>query len=70
MKNVNFAVKFVLERLRMRGVFTSGVLDAFMRNDLQFRYIVAVSAGACMACRTSAANQACTAVEHRHAGAL
>ena len=31
----------------MRGVFTSGVLDAFMKHDLYFRYIVAVSAGAC-----------------------
>ena len=31
----------------MRGVFTSGVLDAFMKHDLTFPYIVAVSAGAC-----------------------
>ena len=31
----------------MRGVFTSGVLDAFMKHDLYFRYVVAVSAGAC-----------------------
>lgn len=31
----------------MRGVFTSGVLDAFMKYDLYFRYVVAVSAGAC-----------------------
>jgi predicted patatin/cPLA2 family phospholipase len=31
----------------MRGVFTSGVLDAFMKHELWFRYIVAVSAGAC-----------------------
>ncbi len=31
----------------MRGVFTSGVLDAFMRNELWFHYVVAVSAGAC-----------------------
>ena len=31
----------------MRGVFTSGVLDAFMKHNLYFRYIVAVSAGAC-----------------------
>lgn len=37
----------VLEGGGMRGVFTSGVLDAFMKNDLYFRYIVAVSAGAC-----------------------
>ena len=31
----------------MRGVFTSGVLDAFMKHDYYFKYIVAVSAGAC-----------------------
>ena len=31
----------------MRGVFTSGVLDAFMVSELYFPYIVAVSAGAC-----------------------
>lgn len=37
----------VLEGGGMRGVFTSGVLDAFMKNDLYFRYVVAVSAGAC-----------------------
>ena len=37
----------VLEGGGMRGVFTSGVLDAFMKYDLYFRYVVAVSAGAC-----------------------
>lgn len=31
----------------MRGVFTSGVLDAFMKHEVYFSYIVAVSAGAC-----------------------
>jgi len=31
----------------MRGVFTSGVLDAFMKHGLRFPYVVAVSAGAC-----------------------
>ena len=31
----------------MRGVFTSGVLDAFMKHGLYFHYVVAVSAGAC-----------------------
>ena len=31
----------------MRGVFTSGVLDAFMKHQLYFPYVVAVSAGAC-----------------------
>lgn len=37
----------VLEGGGMRGVFTSGVLDAFMKHGLYFNYIVAVSAGAC-----------------------
>ncbi len=37
----------VLEGGGMRGVFTSGVLDAFMKHDLYFNYVIAVSAGAC-----------------------
>lgn len=37
----------VLEGGGMRGVFTSGVLDGFMKYDLYFKYVVAVSAGAC-----------------------
>jgi len=37
----------VLEGGGMRGVFTSGVLDGFMKNDVYFHYVVAVSAGAC-----------------------
>lgn len=37
----------VLEGGGMRGVFTSGVLDAFMKHGLFFDYVVAVSAGAC-----------------------
>lgn len=37
----------VLEGGGMRGVFTSGVLDAFMKHGLEFGYTVAVSAGAC-----------------------
>ncbi len=37
----------VLEGGGMRGVFTCGVLDAFMKHDLYFHYVVAVSAGAC-----------------------
>ena len=36
----------VLEGGGMRGVFTSGVLDAFMKHELYFPYVVAVSAGA------------------------
>lgn len=37
----------VLEGGGMRGVFTSGVLDAFMKYGVEFPYVVAVSAGAC-----------------------
>ena len=37
----------VLEGGGMRGVFTSGVLDAFMKHEVSFPYVVAVSAGAC-----------------------
>ncbi len=37
----------VLEGGGMRGVFTSGVLDAFMKYEVYFPYVVAVSAGAC-----------------------
>ena len=37
----------VLEGGGMRGVFTSGVLDALMKHSLYFKYVVAVSAGAC-----------------------
>ena len=37
----------VLEGGGMRGVFTSGVLDAFMKHECHFPYVVAVSAGAC-----------------------
>lgn len=48
----SYEVKFgktglVLEGGGMRGVFTSGVLDAFMKHDVYFPYTVAVSAGAC-----------------------
>jgi len=39
----------VLEGGGMRGVFTSGVLDAFMKHECYFSYVVAVSAGACNA---------------------
>lgn len=44
---INRNTGLVLEGGGMRGVFTSGVLDAFMRHEVYFRYIVAVSAGAC-----------------------
>lgn len=40
----------VLEGGGMRGIFTIGVLDAFMRHGLHFPYVVGVSAGACNGC--------------------
>ncbi|MDO4980170.1 MAG: patatin family protein [Prevotellaceae bacterium] len=44
---INRNTGLVLEGGGMRGVFTTGVLDAFMKHNLYFRYVVAVSAGAC-----------------------
>lgn len=40
-------IGLVLEGGGMRGVFTCGVLDFFMKNAIEFPYVVAVSAGAC-----------------------
>ena len=37
----------VLEGGGMRGVFTDGVLDYFLDNNITFNYGVGVSAGAC-----------------------
>ncbi|MBD1371762.1 patatin family protein [Hazenella sp. IB182357] len=42
-------VGLILQGGGMRGVYTSGVLDFFMENQLFFPYVVAVSAGACNA---------------------
>ncbi|MGG6545411.1 UNVERIFIED_CONTAM: patatin family protein [Prevotella sp. 15_C9] len=44
---INQNTGLVLEGGGMRGVFTAGVLDAFMKYGLYFDYVVAVSAGAC-----------------------
>lgn len=44
---INSNTGLVLEGGGMRGVFTSGVLDGFMKHGLYFNYVVAVSAGAC-----------------------
>ena len=44
---INQQTGLVLEGGGMRGVFTSGVLDALMKHAIYFRYVVAVSAGAC-----------------------
>lgn len=37
----------ILEGGGMRGVFTCGVLDYFMDNNIYFPYVIGVSAGAC-----------------------
>lgn len=37
----------VLEGGGLRGVFTCGVLDAFMEREIRFPFTVGVSAGAC-----------------------
>ena len=39
----------VLEGGGMRGLYTCGVLEFFMEKDLDFKYIIGVSAGACNA---------------------
>ena len=47
MMTIDSNTGLVLEGGGMRGVFTSGVLDGFMKHELYFNYVVAVSAGAC-----------------------
>ena len=37
----------VLEGGGLRAIYTSGVLDAFMENDIEFSYVIGVSAGSC-----------------------
>ena len=43
-------IGLVLEGGGMRGVFTAGVLDAFLEKDLNADLCIGVSAGACLAC--------------------
>lgn len=42
-------VGLVLEGGGMRGLYTCGVLEYFMENNLYFKYVIGVSAGACNA---------------------
>lgn len=42
-------IGLVLEGGGMRGVYTGGILEYFLENNIQFPYVVAVSAGACNA---------------------
>ncbi|WP_421378923.1 patatin-like phospholipase family protein [Bacillus salacetis] len=39
----------VLEGGGMRGVYTAGVLEYLLENDIEFPYVIGVSAGACIA---------------------
>ena len=34
----------------MRGLYTAGIIDVFLENDINFDGIVGVSAGACFGC--------------------
>ncbi len=43
-------IGLVLEGGGMRGVFTAGVLDVFLEQDLNIDLCIGVSAGACLAC--------------------
>lgn len=47
MFDINNNTGLVLEGGGMRGVFTCGVLDYFIDNNLEFPYVIGVSAGAC-----------------------
>ncbi|MRH42513.1 patatin family protein [Aquibacillus halophilus] len=42
-------IGLVLEGGGMKGLYTAGVLDYFMENNLYFPYVIGVSSGACMA---------------------
>lgn len=44
------ATGLVLEGGALRGQYTAGVLDAFLEADLEFPYVIGVSAGASIAC--------------------
>ena len=44
-----YNVGLVLEGGGNRAIYTSGVLDAFMENDVRFPYTIGVSAGSCNA---------------------
>ena len=43
----------ILEGGAMRGMFTAGVLDVFMENDIEFDGAIGVSAGAVFGCNIS-----------------
>ncbi len=43
------SIGLVLEGGGLRGIYTAGVLDAFLLNDIEFNYCIGVSAGVCNA---------------------
>lgn len=47
MENGIYNCGLVLEGGGTRAIYTSGVLDAFMENDITFDYVIGVSAGSC-----------------------
>ena len=42
-------IALVLEGGGLRGIFTAGVIDCFLENDINFDYVCGVSAGSCNA---------------------
>ena len=40
-------IALVLEGGGLRGIFTGGVIDCFLDNNIEFDYVCGVSAGAC-----------------------
>ena len=50
MKSTNVKKGLILEGGAMRGMFTSGVLDVFMENGIEFDGAIGVSAGATFGC--------------------
>ena len=51
-----YNVGLVLEGGGNRAIYASGVLDAFMENDIRFPYTIGVSAGSCNATSFIASN--------------
>lgn len=46
-RNENYSCGLVLEGGGTRAIYTSGVLDAFMENGIEFPYVIGVSFGSC-----------------------
>lgn len=46
-RNENYSCGLVLEGGGTRAIYTSGVLDAFIENSIEFPYVIGVSSGSC-----------------------